>query len=48
MITGSYNIKEAMLELVLWLSGLRTQRCLSEDAGLIPGLAQWVKYLTLL
>ena len=23
--------------------GLRTQHCLCEDAGLIPGLAQWVK-----
>ena len=27
------------------LSGLRTQHCLSEDVGLIPGLTQWVKDL---
>ena len=27
----------------LWLSGLRTQCCLCEDLGSIPGLIQWVK-----
>ena len=27
----------------LWLSRLRTQHRLHEDAGLIPNLAQWVK-----
>ena len=27
----------------LWLSGLRTQHCLCEDVGLIPGLVLWVK-----
>ena len=26
-----------------WLSRLRTQRGLCEDAGSIPGLARWVK-----
>ena len=31
------------LEFPLWLSTLRTQCCLCEDLGLIPGLAQWVK-----
>ena len=27
----------------MWLSGLRTQHCLCEDAVSIPSLAQWVK-----
>ena len=27
----------------LWLSGLRTRCYVREDAGLIPGLSQWVK-----
>ena len=27
----------------MWLSGLRTSRSLYEDAGLFPGLLQWVK-----
>ena len=30
-----------------WLSGLRTQHGLSEDAGLIPGFAQWFNDLVL-
>ena len=31
------------MELLLWLSGLRTQHSIHKDVGLIPGLAQWVK-----
>ena len=31
----------------LWFSELRTQCCLHEDAGSIPGLTQWVKDLVL-
>lgn len=27
----------------MWLTGLSTQHCFSEDVGLIPGLVQWVK-----
>ena len=30
-------------EFLLWLSGLRTQHSLLEDAGSIPDLTQWVK-----
>ena len=35
-------------EFLLWLSRLRTQRSVHEDAGLIPGLTQRVKDLALL
>ena len=35
-------------EFQLWLSGLRTQHSVCEDADLILGLAQWVKDLALL
>ena len=32
-----------MQKFLLWLSRLRTQHGVHEDAGLIPGLVQWVK-----
>jgi len=31
------------MEFLLWLTRLRTQHSAHEDAGLIPGLPQWVK-----
>ena len=32
-----------VMEFPFWLFGLRTQHEVHEDAGLIPGLTQWVK-----
>ena len=34
-------------EFLLWLSGLKTQHSVHEDVGLISGISQWVKDLTL-
>ena len=35
--------KKKIEEAPLWLSGLRPQHSVGEDAGLIPGLVQWAK-----
>ena len=40
-------IKRILWEFLLGLSRLRTQHCLCENWGSIPGLAQWVKDMVL-
>ena len=35
--------RDGFQEFALWLSRLRIQHSLPEDAGLIPGLTQWLK-----
>ena len=35
--------KTTLAEFPMWLSGLRTWRCLCENVGSISGLSQWVK-----
>ena len=40
-------LKKKIREFSVWLSGLRTQHCVCEDVGLIPGFVQWVKDLML-
>ena len=47
-ISSLPSIQELVLAgLLLWLSRLRTQHCLCEDARSIPGLTQWVNDLAL-
>ena len=39
--------KKLLSEFLLWLRRLRTGHSVHEDAGLIPGLPEWVKDLPL-
>ena len=41
--THTFPKEKEFSDFLLWLHGLRTRRSLPEDAGLIPGLPQWVK-----
>ena len=43
--TGGNYMKVKILEFVLWLSRLRSQHSVREDAGSIPGFDPWVKDL---
>ena len=45
---GCCALRNWIMEFLLWLSELRTWRCLCEDVGLIPSLTQWVKDLVLM
>ena len=38
---GGRTVKDTNQEFLLWLSGLRSQHSIREDAGSIPGLPQW-------
>ena len=45
--SGLLSLRGTVVEFLLWLSGLRTQRSVCEDVGSILGLTQWVKGLAL-
>ena len=41
------QIKYQLYGVPVWISGLRTGHSVCEDVGLIHGLGQWVKHLSL-
>ena len=43
LLTNYQILNTCYWEFLLWFNRLRTQQCLCEDVGSIPGLTQWVK-----